>query len=204
MKTLRDTRKMVQLAVLVAIIVLMSFTPLGFVPIGPVTIAITVIPVAIAAIVIGPVGGAVAGGVFGFCAFLRILFGLSPFFALFLNYNPFFTFVLMVVPRVLCGLLAGYAHSLAQRFLNRTLAAAAASLTAPLVNTILFVSTWILLFGNTDTFVNAYGRGFLIPFAAIISINAPIEAAVCLIVGVAVGRTLIHVFPGNSGNKGLA
>jgi uncharacterized membrane protein len=102
----------------------------------------------------------------------------------------------MVIPRILCGWIAGLVHSLALRSKNRTLAAMAASLTAPLVNTILFVSTWILLFGSTDTFVNAYGQGFWIAFTAIITINAPIEAGTSLVVGAAVGRALVHAFPG--------
>ncbi|MCL2409309.1 MAG: ECF transporter S component [Oscillospiraceae bacterium] len=192
---MKDTKKMVQLAVLVAIIAVMSFTPLGFLPIGPVTITLMIIPVAVAAIVVGPAGGAIAGGVWGLCAFLRIIFGLSPFFAQFLNINPIFTVVLMLFPRILAGWISGLVYLAFRRFKNKTLAAMAGSVAAPLCNTILFVGTWILLFGRTDLFIATYGDAVWVAIVAIIGINAPIEAAFGLLTGTAISRSLIHFFP---------
>ena len=58
------TGKMVQLAILAAIVVLMAFTPLGYLQIGVVKITFLMIPVVIGAIILGPGAGAVLGAVF--------------------------------------------------------------------------------------------------------------------------------------------
>jgi len=192
---MKNTVKMVQLAVLVAIIAVMSFTPLGFLPIGPVTITLMIVPVAVAAIVVGPAGGAIAGGVWGFCAFLRVIFGLSPFFALFLNINPVFLFILMLIPRILAGWIPGLVYRALLRFKNKTVAAMVASIATPICNTILFVGTWILLFGRTDLFVATYGEAVWAAVITIIGINAPIEAGFGLLTGTAISRSLVHFFP---------
>ena len=76
-----------------AILLLMAYTPLGYLNIGPLAISFNVIPVAISAVVLGPVGGAVAGAIFGLTSFLQcigvggssamgvVLFGINPVFA---------------------------------------------------------------------------------------------------------------------------
>ena len=60
-----DTRQMVTTAMLCAILLMMSFTPLGYLNIGPLAISFNMIPVDIGAIVLGPVGGLILGAVFG-------------------------------------------------------------------------------------------------------------------------------------------
>jgi len=194
-----DTGKMVRMAVLVAIIAIMSFTPIGFVPIGPVTVTLVIIPVAVAAVVVGPVGGAIAGGVWGFCAFLRVILGMSPFFALFLNINPIFTFILMLAPRILAGWIAGVVSRVVLKSGNKTFAAMAGSVAVPVCNTILFVGMWILMFGRTELFINTYGATVWGAVVTIIGINAPIEAVFGLLTGTAVSRALTHFIPLKSG-----
>jgi len=194
-----DTGKMVRMAVLVAIIAIMSFTPIGFVPIGPVTVTLVIIPVAVAAVVVGPVGGAIAGGVWGFCAFLRILFGLStPLFVYFLSNYPILTLILMLIPRILAGWIAGLASHAVLKLGNKTFAAMAGSLTVPVCNTIFFVGTWILLFGRTDAFVDVFGATVWGAIVAIISVNALIEAVFGLLTGTAVSRAMVYFIPDKS------
>ena len=67
------TREMVSTAMLCAILLVMSFTPLGYLNIGPLAISFNMIPVAIGAIALGPVGGLILGGVFGITSFLQCL-----------------------------------------------------------------------------------------------------------------------------------
>ena len=50
---------MVQLAVLIAIMLILAFTPLGYLRIGPLAISLMTIPVVIGAMILGPAGGAV-------------------------------------------------------------------------------------------------------------------------------------------------
>ena len=76
MKFKFDTKSIVMLGVLAAMVMLFSFTPIGSIPIGPLVITLNVIPVAIAAVALGPVGGAIIGAVFGMFSFLQC-FGIG-------------------------------------------------------------------------------------------------------------------------------
>ena len=68
MKKMKDTRYMVTLAMMAAIVVLLANTPLGMIQL-PVIKATTVhIPVIIGSILLGPEAGAILGGVFGLCS----------------------------------------------------------------------------------------------------------------------------------------
>ena len=60
---------MVELAMMIAIILLMSFTPLGYLRTPGLSITLLTIPVAVGAIILGPKGGAVCGFTFGATSF---------------------------------------------------------------------------------------------------------------------------------------
>ena len=83
---------MVQLAVLIAIMLILAFTPLGYLRIGPLAISLMTIPVVIGAMILGPAGGAVLGLVFGLTSFYQCFAG-DPFGAALVAMNPFFTFL---------------------------------------------------------------------------------------------------------------
>ena len=69
MKTKKhDTRWLVSVALMAAIIIVLANTPLGMIQL-PVIKATTVhIPVILGAILLGPSAGAILGGVFGICS----------------------------------------------------------------------------------------------------------------------------------------
>ena len=48
------TLQMVQLAILLAILLVMAFTPLGYMKIGPLSVSFLTLPVAIGAVILGP------------------------------------------------------------------------------------------------------------------------------------------------------
>src|SRR5699024_1781857 len=52
------TRRLTQLALLLALVLIMSYTPLGYLPVGPLVLSLLTIPVAVGAIVMGPASGA--------------------------------------------------------------------------------------------------------------------------------------------------
>ena len=58
-------RTMTQLALLLALLLILSYTPLGYLPVGPLVLSLLSVPVAIGAMLLGPLGGAVLGGAFG-------------------------------------------------------------------------------------------------------------------------------------------
>ena len=55
------TVKLVEMALLVAIILILAFTPLGYIKTLGLEITLIVVPVTIGAIILGPLGGAVLG-----------------------------------------------------------------------------------------------------------------------------------------------
>ena len=66
-------KRLVLLALFSAILMVMSYTPLGYLNIGPLAITFNVIPVALAAATLGPSGGAFVGAVFGITSFLQCI-----------------------------------------------------------------------------------------------------------------------------------
>lgn len=71
-----STKYLVELALLVAVILLMAFTPIGYIKTLGLEITLIVIPVAVGAVTLGPTGGAILGGVFGVTSFIQC-FGMS-------------------------------------------------------------------------------------------------------------------------------
>jgi uncharacterized membrane protein len=82
----KDTRWMVSVALMAAIVILLANTPLGMIQL-PIIKATTVhIPVIIGAVILGPAAGAILGGVFGLCSMISnttaptlLSFAFSPF-----------------------------------------------------------------------------------------------------------------------------
>ena len=64
----KDTRWLVGVAMMAAIVVLLANTPLGMIQLPIIKATTTHIPVIIGAILLGPMAGAVLGGVFGLCS----------------------------------------------------------------------------------------------------------------------------------------
>ena len=87
-KSRKDTRWMVSVALMAAIVILLANTPLGMIQL-PIIKATTVhIPVIIGAFLLGPSAGAILGGVFGICSMISnttaptlLSFAFSPFLA---------------------------------------------------------------------------------------------------------------------------
>ena len=104
------TSQITLLGLMVAILLLMAYTPLGYLNIGPLAITFNIIPVAISAITMGPVGGAVAGAVFGLTSFGQCIGigGTSIMGAALFGINPLFAFIQRFITRLVDGLLLGY------------------------------------------------------------------------------------------------
>lgn len=97
-----STKYLVELALFVAIILLMAFTPIGYIKTAGLEITLIVVPVAVGAVTLGPTAGAILGGAFGITSFIQC-FGMSAFGAILLEVNPFFTFLVCVPTRILEG-----------------------------------------------------------------------------------------------------
>lgn len=191
-QTSTKTLRMVQTAVLAAILIAMAFTPLGYLKIGAVSITFLSLPVVIGAIMIGPLFGAVLGGVFGITSFIQC-FGMDLFGTTLLGINPILTFIMCMVPRILMGLFVGLIfRALSKRDKSKIWSFAVASLSGAVINTVLFVGALILFFGTSD-YIRSFAPNLLAILGVLITFNAVIEAAVCMVAGTAVTKALSKV-----------
>ena len=147
-----STLYMVELAMMIAIILLMSFTPLGYLRTPGLSITLLTIPVAVGAIILGPKGGAVCGLAFGATSFYMAVTGSSAFAAALFNINPFGTFIVCIVARVLEGWLTGLIFAALYKSPAKKFSYYIASLACPLLNTFFFMGSLCLFFYNTDYF----------------------------------------------------
>ena len=195
----QSVRRMAELALLSAVILLMAFTPLGYLRIGVLEITFITVPVVVGAVFLGPGGGALLGGVFGLTSFIQC-FGMSAVGTVFLGVSPVRTFLMCMAPRVLTGWLTGLLYRrLAREGRGGTAAYAAAGLAGPVLNTLLYMPATFLLFqrewldlaaatmGYTGTEGGWVLFGFLM---GSISFNAAAEALAGLVVSTALCRAL--------------
>ena len=185
-----STLYMVELAMMIAIILLMSFTPLGYLRTPGLSITLLTIPVAVGAIILGPKGGAVCGLAFGATSFYMAVTGSSAFAAALFNINPFGTFIVCIVARVLEGWLTGLIyHGLRKTKIPSAASVTIASLCCPLLNTTFFMGTLVTLFASTMR--ESFGMGKVLPFIfAFVGVNGVVEAIVCFVVGTAISMAL--------------
>lgn len=180
MKTKKlSTKQLTVLGLMIAVLVLMSYTPLGYLNIGPLAITFNMIPVAIAAIACGPLGGAVLGAVFGLTSFGQCIGigGVSAMGATLFSISPVLAFIQRFVPRFLDGWLVGYLFRwLRKATKNTTLAGYITGFLSAFLNTVFFMVALVVLFGNTDYVKNLIGgRNIIVFICAFVGVNAICE-----------------------------
>lgn len=171
-------KKLVILGLLTAIMIIMAVTPLGYIPIGPLAITTYTIPVAIAAICLGPVGGTIIGAIFGITSYAQCFgFGVgSPLGAELLAINPFLTAIVCIVPRILVGLLVGFAFKGFNKLTGPVPAYFITGFLTAFLNTVFFMSLLVLLFGQTEYLQELInGQNILVWICAFVGINAIVE-----------------------------
>ncbi len=183
------TQKLAIMSILTALIVVMSFTPIGYLKILSVAITFIPIPVAIGAIILGPAYGAILGAVFGITSLIQC-FGLDPFGTNLMSISPVFTALLCIVPRILMGLFAGLIFkALNGKIKNSIVSYGISSFSGGFLNTVFFVGFLIILFGNSSVFQD-YDGNILAIITSLVTINAVIEWFACLFLGTAVAKAL--------------
>lgn len=137
-----ETERLVLLALLTALVAVLSYFG-GFIKIGGLaSVSLTLIPVVLGSALLGPLSGAwlggVAGAIFFATADAAFWFGLSI---------PG-TIVTVMVKGILSGYLAGLTYKLLEKF-NRYLAVLAAAVVCPVVNTGIFLLGCVVFFLDT-------------------------------------------------------
>ncbi len=156
----RDTRWMVDLALMAAIVVVLANTPLGMIQL-PIIKATTVhIPVIIGAIILGPLAGGILGGVFGVCSLISnttaptlLSFAFSPFMSTTGLLGAAKAIWVSVGCRVLIGVAAGWLWILFRKLqmtqkAKQIVALAITGFVGSMVNTIAVMGSIYLLFAQ--------------------------------------------------------
>ena len=188
----RDTTvKLTLYALLTALLIVLGYVNIPQ-PAG-LSITFNMIPVAIAAIAMGIPGGMVIGGVFGLISFLQCfgIVGFSGMGAVLVGISPALCFIQRFVSRVLVGLLSALVYKALSKRMNTYLSCTITGFSAAFFNTLFFMSSLVLLFGNTEYIQGLMaGRGVIAFIIASVGINAVVEMAVAAVVTGAVGAAL--------------
>lgn len=186
----QSVRNMTQMALLVAITLVMAYTPLGYLRTPLLSVSFLTVPVAIGAILMGPAAGAALGTVFGLTSFADAFTG-GGIKGILLTLNPAACFVTTVVARLLCGLLCGLVFAgLHKAFGEKKIVYLLASLSCPLFNTVFFMGFMQVFYYHTDYMQElCMSHGVTNPFAlilAMIGVQGCVELVVCGTVAYAV------------------
>ncbi|MBQ7117332.1 MAG: ECF transporter S component [Clostridia bacterium] len=184
-------------AIFLAIIIIMSFTPIGYLKVGTIEISLLAIPVAMGAALLGIGGGALLGLAFGVTSLIQC-FGMSAFGTALFGINPALTAILCIVPRVLVGVASALVYRvLKNKNINANVSSLISFLTAAVVNTVLFVGLFIAFFGNTEFYSGLETQfattGVIAFFAAFVGVNGIVEAVASALVGGALGGVIKRI-----------
>jgi uncharacterized membrane protein len=175
-----SVREMTIYAMFIAIIIIMSFTPLGYIPVAGVSVTIIPVVVLIMAFLFGLKGGAIGGLAFGLLSFARAWIAPNSAFDLIFR-NP----LASVLPRILFGIIAGWITAYVNKKLEKSKVTHVA--TAAVVSAILvFIHTSLVLpmmyfVGPSIPELNAYftdpANTFWAIFSGIMVANGFLEMA---------------------------
>lgn len=155
-----DTRWMVSVALMAAIVILLANTPLGMIQL-PIIKATTVhIPVIIGAILLGPLAGAILGAVFGVCSLISntmaptlLSFAFSPFMSTSGLLGAAKAIWISVGCRILIGVVAGWLWIFFRKIkmnkkIYQVIALAITGFVGSMVNTISVMGSIYILFAK--------------------------------------------------------
>lgn len=150
MKTKKEVISVSQLvgtAILAALVLILQLLA-GSIRVGSFSITLTLVPIVIGAILYGPLSGALLGLLFGILVGISVASGADAGGFLLFSLHPIITILICLCKSTLAGHLSGLvAKGLSKR--NLPLGVFFAALTAPIVNTGLFLLGLTLFFRET-------------------------------------------------------
>ena len=202
-KQKHDTRWMVSVALMAAIVIVLANTPLGMIQL-PIIKATTVhIPVILGAILLGPSAGAILGAVFGICSLISntmaptlLSFAFSPFMSTTGIPGALKAIWISVGCRILIGVAAGWLWILFTKLnVNQMIALPIVGFTGSMVNTATVMGSIYLLFAQqyADAREVAVSAIWGLIMGTVTASGIP-EAIAAAILVVAIGKVLLGVF----------
>ena len=200
MNKFKDTRYLVSLALMAAIIILLANTPLGMIQL-PIIKATTVhIPVIIGAILLGPLAGGLLGGIFGICSLISntvaptlLSFAFSPF----LSTTGFLGIAkalwISIGCRILIGVVAGWVWIFFEkRKTNQYFSLPIVGFIGSMTNTIFVMGSIYLLFASQYAAAKEVGITAIwgLIMGTVLSAGIP-EAIAAAVLVTAIGKVLL-------------
>ena len=204
MKTKKhDTRWMVSVALMAAIVIVLANTPLGMIQL-PIIKATTVhIPVILGAILLGPGAGAILGAVFGICSLVSntmaptlLSFAFSPFLSTTGIPGALKAIWISVGCRILIGVVAGWLWVLFTKIkLNQFIALPIVGFVGSMVTTVTVMGSIYFLFAQqyAEAKEVALTAVFGLVMGTVTASGIP-EAIAAAILVLALGKVLVVVF----------
>lgn len=204
MKTKKhDTRWMVSVALMAAIVIVLANTPLGMIQL-PIIKATTVhIPVILGAILLGPGAGAILGAIFGICSLVSntmaptlLSFAFSPFLSTTGIPGALKAIWISVGCRILIGVAAGWLWVLFTKIkLNQFIALPIVGFVGSMVNTVTVMGSIYFLFAQqyAEAKEVAISAVFGLVMGTVMASGIP-EAIAAAILVLAIGKVLVVVF----------
>lgn len=177
----------------VALMLVMNFTPIGYITTGLFSLTLMTIPVALGAACAGVWGGGVLGFVFGLTSFLQafgIGFMIDPSAALLFNTDPLAYTLTCFVPRITVGIVSGLIFTAFEKHNKVSLLAFVCSAASvPLLNTLLFMSFYAILYRDTVL----AGKSVMAVILSALTVNFIVELCVTLIAASAINKVIYNL-----------
>ena len=198
-----DTRWMVSVALMAAIVIVLANTPLGMIQL-PIIKATTVhIPVILGAILLGPGAGAILGAIFGICSLVSntmaptlLSFAFSPFLSTTGIPGALKAIWISVGCRILIGVVAGWLWVLFTKIkLNQFIALPIVGFVGSMVNTVTVMGSIYFLFAQQ--YAEAKEVALTVVFGLVmgtVTASGIPEAIAAAILVLALGKVLVVVF----------
>ena len=204
MKTKKhDTRWMVSVALMAAIVIVLANTPLGMIQLPSIKATTVHIPVILGAILLGPGAGAILGAVFGICSLVSntmaptlLSFAFSPFLSTTGIPGALKAIWISVGCRILIGVVAGWLWVLFTKIkLNQFIALPIVGFVGSMVNTVTVMGSIYFLFAQqyAEAKEVALTAVFGLVMGTVTASGIP-EAIAAAILVLALGKVLVVVF----------
>lgn len=197
-----DVRYLVSLAMMCAVLLVLGMTGIGFIQLPVIKATTMHIPVILGAILLGPVAGAVLGGVFGLCSIWAnttapglLSFAFSPFMTTEGLPGVLKSLWIALGCRILLGLLAGWFWKLFKKVLKKDyVALPVTAALASVCHTILVMGSIYILLAQqyADAKNVAASAVFDLVLGTIVASGIP-EAIAAAILVTGIGKALLNI-----------
>ena len=199
----KDTRWMVTVALMAAIVILLANTPLGMIQLPFIKATTVHIPVMIGAVVLGPTAGLILGATFGICSMISntmaptlMSFAFSPFLSTTGIVGALQAIWISVGCRVTFGWIAGMLWKVLQKIrVEKTITLAVLGFLGSMLHTILVLGSIYILMA--EQYAQAQGIAVTAVFGLImgtVTASSIPEAIAAAILVAIIGRILLKVY----------